>query len=76
MLDRFWDNMAWLLSREYRQIDREIEEEFRRFDANAARMADLDRRIAEVFTPEEWEATRKRCEAKLAAAGFPPTEQK
>jgi len=44
--------------------------EIREIDEMAARqkqlMADLDRRIAECFTPDEWAETRDRCERQLA----------
>ena len=66
MMDRFWDCMAWLLSPEYRQMGRDIEEEFRNLDEHGRRLAEMDKRIEALFTPDEWAETRDRCERKLA----------
>ena len=48
---------------------REIREEAREMDAmarNWERMgADIDRRIASLYTPEEWAAVSERCEKKV-----------
>lgn len=49
---------------------RQIRDDIREMDEMAANWErirlDMDRRIAEVFTPEEWQATAERCERKLA----------
>lgn len=53
---------------------RQIRDELREIDEMAAReehlRADLDRRIAEVFTPEEWHEVAERCQRKLAERGI------
>ena len=65
----FWDFMAWLLSPEYRQMGRDIEEEFRKLDEHGKRLAEMDKRIAALTTPEEWAEVTARCEKKLSAYG-------
>lgn len=65
----FWDFMAWLLSPEYRQMGRDIEEEFRKLEKHGRRSAALDKRIAALTTPEEWAAVAARCEKKLVERG-------
>jgi hypothetical protein len=62
----FWNFMAWLLSPEYRQAGRDIEHEFARFDDLCRQTDELNKRARATFTDEEWEAARKRCEARLA----------
>jgi hypothetical protein len=62
-----WDFLHRLIY--WRQIRRENEEIDAMGRESSAMQAHLDRRIAEVFTPEEWEATRKRCEAQLRSMG-------
>jgi len=62
----FWDFMAWLLSPEYRQLGRDIKEEFRKLDEHGERLKEMDKRIEALFTPQEWAAVRERCERKLA----------
>ena len=65
----FWD---WL----YRILYwREIRDEMREMDEMAERwkwmLADLDRQIAEAFTPEEYAAVRERCEKQISQMTYP-----
>lgn len=51
---------------------RQIRDDIREMDEMARRwewmQRDMDRRIAELYTPEEWKAVGERCEAKLRNA--------
>lgn len=63
----------WLMNHVFdRQGYREFLEECRRLDENQRVLRAMEARIADTFTPEEWDATRKRCEAHLAAMGYAP----
>ena len=62
--------LNWLMNHVFdREGYRQFKEESRRLDENVHKLADLDKRIAEVFTPEEWAATRERCERRLREVG-------
>ena len=58
-----WGWLDWIINR------RQIREDIREINEMAAHCEwlrrDLDRRVAEAFTPEEWAATRERCERQL-----------
>lgn len=57
----FWDWLYRILYwRQIRDDLREIDEMSASWDRMSA---DTDRRIREVFTPEDWAATRERCES-------------
>ena len=59
----FWD---WVFNIFYWRSNRQIAREMDALCADNQRMvADLDRRIREVFTPEEWAAVSERCEKQL-----------
>jgi len=66
-----WLGRYIFLREQYREMDEALEFEFRRFDENCRHVQELDKRIKASFTPEEWEETRKRCEAKLGVYGQP-----
>lgn len=63
----FWDAIHDLIF--WRRVQRENREAAALCADNARMIAELDRKIAEVFTPEEWEAVRRRCEAQLGVWG-------
>jgi hypothetical protein len=64
----FWDAIHDLIFRQ--RVQRENREAAALCADNARMVAEMDRKIAEVFTPKEWEATRRRCEAKLGPITF------
>lgn len=59
MIDRIID---FLIAHVFdRAGTRELEAELRRFDETQMMVAALNKRIAEVFTPQEWADTEARC---------------
>jgi hypothetical protein len=61
----------WLMNHVFdRQGYRDWQAELYRFEENKRMVADLDRRIRESFTPEEWNETEARCMKRLADMGY------
>ena len=58
-----WGWLDWIINR--RQIRDDLSEMDDMVERCEWMKRDLDRRVAEAFTPEEYEAVRKRCEAQL-----------
>lgn len=56
----------WLMNHVFdRKRHRQFQAECRRLDAWGPALAELDARIAKLYTPEEWAALAERCERKI-----------
>jgi hypothetical protein len=71
-MDWLWDWLARhiVFRREWREMDEDIADAFQEFDAAQRRMHILDQRIRASFTDDEWQATKVRCERRLAEMGY------